>query len=89
MNKNIISDEARDLIVRLLDKDPKKRLGASGADEIKKHKYFKDINWGDYIVDKTPDELETTKLNIIQEYKNMLSKINYNSNWDFLGNKNS
>lgn len=37
---------ARDLIVKLLNRNPKKRLGSiNGADEIKKHAFFKSIDW--------------------------------------------
>lgn len=35
-----ISKEARDLIVRLMDRNPLTRLGSSGAADIKKHKWF-------------------------------------------------
>jgi len=34
-------------LYKLLEKDPAKRLGKNGADEIKKHKWFKGINWKD------------------------------------------
>jgi serum/glucocorticoid-regulated kinase 2 len=42
-----IQKEAKDLIKKLLTKDPKKRLGSSsdGAEKIKNHKYFSDIDW--------------------------------------------
>ena len=35
------------MIAKLLEKDPKKRIacGIEGADEIKRHPWFKDINW--------------------------------------------
>lgn len=37
---------ARDLIKRLLVKDPRRRLGSTrGASDIKKHPFFKNINW--------------------------------------------
>ena len=38
-----LSFEAKNLLLRLLEKDPKKRLGsgAAGADEIKLHPFFK------------------------------------------------
>ena len=41
------SDEAKDLITKLLDLDPKKRIGAgsNGVEELKKHPYFKEIDW--------------------------------------------
>lgn len=41
-----ISFEVIDLISRLLA-DPRVRLGVNGAEEIKNHSWFKDINWND------------------------------------------
>lgn len=42
-----VSPVAKDIIVRLLHRNPKKRLGTfGGADEIKKHPFFKNIDWG-------------------------------------------
>ena len=38
---NSLSPEMKDFIRRLMIKDPSKRLGARGVDEIKKHKFFK------------------------------------------------
>lgn len=41
-----ISDEAKDLMKQLLHKDPNERLGhIAGADEVKRHPWFKGINW--------------------------------------------
>ena len=41
-----ISNDLLDLLKSLLKKDPKERLGFKGdAAEIKKHPYFKDINF--------------------------------------------
>ncbi|CAH3040950.1 unnamed protein product [Porites lobata] len=40
-----ISWDVRDLLLKLLQKDPKVRLGAKGAHEIKAHSFFKSINW--------------------------------------------
>jgi serine/threonine protein kinase len=41
-----VSASARDLIMKLLNRNPKKRLGStSGAEEIKKHPFFKVIDW--------------------------------------------
>lgn len=40
-----MSDEAKDIILQLLEKDPKKRLGYSkGIEEIIKHEWFQDID---------------------------------------------
>jgi hypothetical protein len=41
----MISPDAKDLICQLLNKDFTKRLGVKGADELKMHPYFSDINW--------------------------------------------
>ena len=40
-----LSDEVIDLIKKLLIKNPDKRLGNNGADEIKKHIFFEGMNW--------------------------------------------
>ena len=39
-----MSDEAEDLIYKLIS-NKNKRLGKNGADEIKQHPFFSDINW--------------------------------------------
>jgi len=46
-----LSTEVKQLIIALLNRNPKKRLGAgkSDADEIKKHPWFKSINWQDVL----------------------------------------
>ncbi|MQL70821.1 hypothetical protein Taro_003095, partial [Colocasia esculenta] len=53
MNRNItwplvpdeMSYEAYDLIDKLLIENPLQRLGATGAGEVKRHPFFKSINW--------------------------------------------
>ncbi|WVF70959.1 hypothetical protein IAT40_005755 [Kwoniella sp. CBS 6097] len=40
-----ISPEARDLMDKLMCSDPQKRLGARGADEVKRHPFFDGIDW--------------------------------------------
>ncbi len=40
-----LSPEAIDLISKLLDPDPKKRLGSKGSQEIKSHNFFKEFEW--------------------------------------------
>ena len=40
-----MSNELKKLIVGLLKKNPKERLGANGADEIKNHEFFKNFSW--------------------------------------------
>ncbi|KAF9246958.1 Pkinase-domain-containing protein [Melanogaster broomeanus] len=42
-----ISSACKDIVIRLLDKDERTRLGSrSGASEVKQHKWFAKINWG-------------------------------------------
>lgn len=43
-HKITVSKEAQDLILRLLDKNKKTRLGANGVEEVLAHKWFADIN---------------------------------------------
>jgi len=42
-----LSEECKNLIVSLLNRNPSKRLGAGseGAEEIKRHPFFKTIDW--------------------------------------------
>jgi len=40
-----LSDEAKDIIKKLLVKDPHKRLGANGSEEIKGHPWFSKVDW--------------------------------------------
>ncbi|KAK4837428.1 hypothetical protein QYF36_005327 [Acer negundo] len=40
-----VSYDAYDLIEKLLTENPVQRLGATGAREVKRHIFFKDINW--------------------------------------------
>ena len=46
-----LSDEAKDVIKKLLERDVNKRLGNKGNNEIKEHPFFKDIDF-DLIVQK-------------------------------------
>ena len=41
----IVPPTAKDLLTRLLDRDPARRLGARGAAEIKAHPFFHSIDW--------------------------------------------
>lgn len=43
--REICPPNAKDLIQKLLTLKPEERLGYNGADEIKRHPYFKEINW--------------------------------------------
>lgn len=44
--KPTVSPQCQDLIAQLLERDTKKRLGCvAGAEDIKNHPFFKEINW--------------------------------------------
>ena len=49
-----ISEEAKDLLSQLLNKNPKKRLGSSklDAEEIKAHRFFKGVDWNSFLAKK-------------------------------------
>ncbi|RKO91704.1 kinase-like domain-containing protein, partial [Blyttiomyces helicus] len=40
-----IGPVAKDLLKKLLDREPTTRLGWNGAEDIKRHPFFKDIDW--------------------------------------------
>lgn len=52
-NEVEVSPEARDFMERLMCADPDQRLGAKGAGEVKKHPFFKNVNW-DTLMTETP-----------------------------------
>lgn len=60
-----ISEEAKDLIVKLLNRNPQKRLGYNGdAEEIKKHPFWKDIDFDEIYKKSKPGPLKIEKFNI-------------------------
>ncbi|KAM9968359.1 hypothetical protein ACTFIW_002797 [Dictyostelium discoideum] len=58
------SEAATDLIQKLLQVDPLKRLGANGASEVKSHPFFEGVNWSSIY---SPESL-TFKPKIENEY---------------------
>ena len=40
-----MSSVVKDLLMKLLEKTPQERLGASGGQEIKDHQFFADVDW--------------------------------------------
>lgn len=53
-----ISDSAKSLILKLLDRNPQTRLGSSqrDAEDIKEHPFFKELNWTDVMEKRTQPE---------------------------------
>ena len=48
------SEEVKDLILKLLEKDPKNRLGNNGFDEIRKHPFFNNLDFNEIENKKIP-----------------------------------
>lgn len=44
-----MSDNMKDFIKRLLERDPKTRLGVNGPEEIMRHPWFDDMNFNKLI----------------------------------------
>ena len=70
-HKIAMSEEMKDIISKLLDKDPSTRLGTNGYEEIMNHKWFEDIDF-DAIMKKEIDapyipNLKRQKVNPNQE----------------------
>ena len=50
--KEYFEPDAKDLCMRLLEKDEHKRLGTGGCEEIMAHPYFRNVNWESIISDR-------------------------------------
>ena len=46
------SANAKDLLSKLIVKDPKQRLGINGALEIKNHPFFENVRWEEVLIKK-------------------------------------
>ncbi|KAJ5773538.1 hypothetical protein N7457_008434 [Penicillium paradoxum] len=83
----------KDILTRLLDKDPTKRLGANGAAEVKSHLFFHNLKWTECFQRKslTPFKPHDATTVFVQKsagdlYKEtdwtaMLSMFNYPADW--------
>lgn len=49
-----MSPEAHDFIEKLLDMNPKTRLGAKSIEEVKSHPFFKGIDWNKIMEMESP-----------------------------------
>ena len=52
LNPELFAPDAADLCRRLMEKDPKTRLGARGCEEIMAHPWFKSVDWEAIITDR-------------------------------------
>ena len=44
------SEQAKDLLTKLLARNPTQRLGYNGSEEIKKHPFFQSVHWEDMLL---------------------------------------
>ncbi|EAR86537.2 Serine/Threonine kinase domain protein (macronuclear) [Tetrahymena thermophila SB210] len=91
------SDAAKSLLKGLLSKDPIQRLGSKGAEEVKSHPFFRDVNWEDVynkkllppVPKKPPIQLEGKEDNLIkvtislEQQKGDNNEPNFVNSWDF------
>lgn len=57
----------REFIKGLIEFDPKKRLGANGASEIRQHKYFEVVDWN-RVFNKKYQILDLSSKRLVQKY---------------------
>jgi len=80
-----VSEEALDLMKKLLDPDPKTRLGSNGAQEIMGHPWFNGIQWDSlysqpmnhYFVPRPKDEQSTDYFNDHKNFKNPSNQMSF------------
>jgi serum/glucocorticoid-regulated kinase 2 len=70
-----IDPHARSLLIRLLDRDPAKRLGANGAAEIKSHRFFESIDWRKLLQKKIQP---TFRPNVVSNFGITCDRVNAN-----------
>ena len=93
-SKKKISKEAEDLILKLIN-NPNQRLGIGGADEIKKHPFFKGVDWDNIRNIKAPfiprlkNDYDTHYFETLETkepfYPNIFSKKQKRKDIEFMG----
>ena len=67
MFPEFFSDELKDLLRKMLDKNPKKRIGIENdKSDLKNHEFFRDINWDDIMNKKIKPPVEM--VDVREEY---------------------
>ncbi|KAH8163781.1 hypothetical protein CIB48_g4457 [Xylaria polymorpha] len=61
----LVSSDAADILMRLLEKDHTKRLGVNGASEVKAHAFFQDIDWDELLPRPSVARFELCDTNMI------------------------
>ena len=74
--QEFFSEEIKDLLKKMLDKDPKKRIGINNdKSDLKNHEFFKDINWDDISMKKINPP--SSMVDIREEY-DLKEKVEFN-----------
>jgi len=91
-----MSPTALDLIVQLLNRDPRKRLGSGpgDAEEIKAHTFFRPINWEDALERRLkppkprikPIEESSVEINLFDNEEED-EDVNKLKKWTFISNE--
>ena len=74
------SDTIKDLLKKLLEKNPKKRIGVT--EDVKKHKFFKDIEWNELEFKRIKPPLDLVSIKKKYEKKLNNKKDNISNNKD-------
>jgi len=94
---NYLSEDARSMLISLLNRNPYKRLGAgkAGSDEIKKHAFLASINWDDtmarklkvpkpYIKKMVPQEIPLEKVYGRGAFDDNMRNQNKLNDWSYI-----
>jgi len=85
MMQDYFSDDLKDLLSKLLCKDPNKRFGIYDKGEIKRHKFFKGINWELLEKKEVKPPIDLVKIKKDNEKRNLndsdFGKKNFNFNF--------
>ena len=87
MFPEFFSEELKDLLKKMLDKNPKNRLGIENdKSDLKNHEFFRDINWDDIMQKKIKPPVEM--IDVREEYnlkeKAEFKDVDYNNDNKFL-----
>lgn len=87
MFPEFFSEELKDLLKKMLDKDPKNRIGIQNdKSDLKNHEFFSDINWEDIMNKKVKPPVEM--IDVREEYdlkeKFEFKDVDYNTENKFI-----